>query len=80
MRAARLPLLAALFGCVATGLSHPLAAAEQPVSVTLEASVPAGLNTPQVTAVGLRSAPATSPAAPLECVVLIDTSASQTGV
>jgi len=82
MRAARLPLLAVLFGCIAAGLSGPLAAAEQPViRVTLTAAAPAGTNTPPVTAVALR--PDALPKAdvpPIQCVLLIDTSASQTGI
>ena len=81
MRAACLSPLAALLGCVAAGLLSPLAAAERPVRVTFTASAPAETNAPQVTAVGLRSAASPNAVLPsVECVVLVDTSASQTGL
>jgi hypothetical protein len=83
MRCTRLRLRAvpqgwlAIWGCLAAVVSLP-AAADQPLGVSFTEVSPAGASDPQVTAIGVR---ATKPAAngPTQIIVLVDTSASQTG-
>ena len=66
-------------GFVAGALCSPTYAAEQPASVTFAIGAPALADQPPVTAIGLR-ATAAAPAASTEIVVLIETSATQTGI
>ena len=77
----RLPALSrgclAIWGCLTAAGTLP-AAADQPLGVSFTEAAPAGDGEPQVTAIGVR---ATQPAAngPTQIIVLVDTSASQTG-
>jgi hypothetical protein len=81
MRSACLHMTLIVCGCLGsclTGLISPAAAADQPAIVGFAEAAPAAAGEPPVTAVGVRAA---TPAAngPTEVIVLVDTSASQTG-
>jgi len=77
MRADRLAPLVLVVGCLALA-SLPATAADQ-ARVTFAESLAATADQPAVTAVGLR-APEQAPAGPTEVLLLIDTSATQTGI
>ena len=71
---------AILIGVALVAGSPPATRAEEPVSVTFVEACPAGPARSQVTAVGLRvQAPAAQTAPAANVIVLVDTSASQTG-
>jgi len=78
MRADRLAPLVLLAGCLAAVAHVPTTAAD-PAQVSFTEAVAASAEQPAVTAVGIR-APAAGPQGPTEVVLLVDTSATQTGV
>jgi hypothetical protein len=78
MRLAHLLPPTLIAGFVAVALCIPAVAAEPPLSVTFAIAAPASADQPPVTAIGLRAA-ATAPTPAAEVVVLVDTSATQTG-
>ncbi|MEX0688367.1 MAG: hypothetical protein WD072_06860, partial [Pirellulales bacterium] len=76
MRPACSILSALLLGCLAMATS--LSAAEPKATITFAAAAPAVGDAPQATAIGLRGSDV-GPAPPAQVVVLVDTSATQTG-